>query len=99
MISSSDMQAKKTVARLQSQLKLIKEKENKENGEFKTYLFPFEETRKHQISNGPEETEKDSEIRRLQERIEFLENKKEELYDKTAYMEGSYWMSKFRFFH
>lgn len=90
MLSCGDIQAKKTISRLQSQLKL--KKENKENlMESKNLLFPFDENKK---IDGDAKKEKEYEIKNLKKRIEQLEHEKNEnLYDKTIYMEGSYWMS------
>ena len=88
MISSGDVQSKKTISRLQSQLKLLKE--NKENvGESKNLFYPCDESKKHQSSNEFEGI-KNLEIKKLKNRIDELENEKNE--NKTVYIEGSYWM-------
>lgn len=89
MISSGDVQAKKTISRLQSQLKSIKEN-NKENVlESKGMFFATDENKKSE-ENDKEQQEI---IKRLKNRIEELEiEKNESVYDKTVYIEGSYWM-------
>ena len=57
MVSSSDIQAKKTISRLQSQLKTIKE--NKENAlESKQLLFPYEQIRKTYLKQKNKDYEK-----------------------------------------
>ena len=93
MVSCGDLQSKKTISRLQSQLKVLKE--NKENVlEAKKLMFPYEDNKKSQISDDVDPLEKEIEIRRLRQRIEELESERNEnIYDKSVYMEGSYWMS------
>ena len=90
MISSGDVQAKKTIARLQGQLKSIKET-NKENVfESKGMFFAMDENKKQQ---GALDLDREQEIKKLKIRIEELEiEKNESVYDKTVYIEGSYWM-------
>ena len=94
MISSGDVQAKKTISRLQSQLKSIKEN-NKENVlESKGMFFTIDENKKSEENDK----EKQEIIKTLKNRIEDLEiEKNESVYDKTDYIEGSYWMrNKFK---
>ena len=94
MISSGDVQAKKTISRLQSQLKSIKEN-NKENVlESKGMFFTIDENKKSEENDK----EKQEIIKTLKNRIEDLEiEKNESVYDKTVYIEGSYWMrNKFK---
>lgn len=90
MASCGDIQAKKTISRLQAQIKIMKE--NKENiGESKN-LFNFFGENKKNMTNDSEERE--YQIKKLKSKIEEMESEKNDLlYDKSSYFEGSYWTS------
>lgn len=90
--SYGDIQAKKTISRLQAQVKSMKE--NKENLIESKHLFSIFEENKKNPSEEYENKESSLEIRKLKSKIEELENEKlDKLYDKSSYIEGSYWMS------
>lgn len=77
---------------MQAQVKSMKE--NKENLIESKHLFSLYEENKKSSSEEYENKESCIEIRKLKSKIEELENEKlDKLYDKSSYIEGSYWMS------